>query len=232
MHELAKQGFTQSYTYYTWRNTKAELIEYMTELTQTDQKDFFRPNFWPNTPDILPYALQSAQESIYLHKYFLAATLSSSVGIYGPVYEYMVSEAMPGKEEYHNSEKYEVQHWDWTIQNKLITLITRINKIRYEHPSLQQTNNISFCATDNDQVIAYYKYNDDHTDETIMVCNLDPYYMKQAWVQLPLNALGVQEGQQVKVIDLITGNSYIWDKEWNFVELHPTLPFHLFKIQK
>jgi len=232
MHELAKQGFTQSYTYYTWRNTKAELIEYMNELTQTEQKEFFRPNFWPNTPDILPYALQSAQESIYLHKYFLAATLSSSVGIYGPVYEYMVSEAMPGKEEYHNSEKYEVQHWDWTIQNKLITLITRINKIRYEHPSLQQTNNISFCATDNDQVIAYYKYNDDHTDETIMVCNLDPYYMKQAWVQLPLNALGVQEGQQVKVIDLITGNSYIWDKEWNFVELHPTLPFHLFKIQK
>jgi starch synthase (maltosyl-transferring) len=232
MHELAKQGFTQSYTYYTWRNTKAELIEYMTELTQTDQKDFFRPNFWPNTPDILPYALQSAQESIYLHKYFLAATLSSSVGIYGPVYEYMVSEAMPGKEEYHNSEKYEVQHWDWTIQNKLITLITRINKIRYEHPSLQQTNNISFCATDNDQVIAYYKYDDNHTDETIMVCNLDPYYMKQAWVQLPLKAMGVQEGHQVKVIDLITGNSYIWDKEWNFVELHPTLPFHLFKIQK
>lgn len=232
MHELAKQGFTQSYTYYTWRNTKAELIEYMNELTQTDQKDFFRPNFWPNTPDILPYALQSAQESIYLHKYFLAATLSSSVGIYGPVYEYMVSEAMPGKEEYHNSEKYEVQHWDWTIQNKLITLITRINAIRHEHPSLQQTNNISFCATDNDQVIAYYKYNDDHTDETIMVCNLDPYYMKQAWVQLPLKAMGVQEGHQVKVIDLITGNSYIWDKEWNFVELHPTLPFHLFKIQK
>ncbi len=232
MHELAKQGFTQSYTYYTWRNTKAELIEYMNELTQTEQKDFFRPNFWPNTPDILPYALQSAQESVYLHKYFLAATLSSSVGIYGPVYEYMVSEAMPGKEEYHNSEKYEVQHWDWTIQNKLITLITRINMIRYEHPSLQQTNNISFCATDNDQVIAYYKFDDDHTDETIMVCNLDPYYMKQAWVQLPLKAMGVQEGQQVKVIDLITGNSYIWDKEWNFVELHPTLPFHLFKIQK
>jgi starch synthase (maltosyl-transferring) len=232
MHELAKQGFTQSYTYYTWRNTKAELIEYMNELTQTDQKDFFRPNFWPNTPDILPYALQSAQESIYLHKYFLAATLSSSVGIYGPVYEYMVSEAMPGKEEYHNSEKYEVQHWDWTIQNKLITLITRINAIRHEHASLQQTNNMAFCATDNDQVIAYYKYDDEHTDETIMVCNLDPYYMKQAWVQLPLKALGVQEGQQVKVIDLITGNSYIWDKEWNFVELHPTLPFHLFKIHK
>ena len=232
MHELAKQGFTQSYTYYTWRNTKAELIEYMNELTQTEQKDFFRPNFWPNTPDILPYALQSAQESVYLHKYFLAATLSSSVGIYGPVYEYMVSEAMPGKEEYHNSEKYEAQYWDWTIQNKLITLITRINKIRYEHPSLQQTNNISFCATDNDQVIAYYKFDDDHADETIMVCNLDPYYMKQAWVQLPLKAMGVQEGQQVKVIDLITGNSYIWDKEWNFVELHPTLPFHLFKIQK
>lgn len=232
MHELAKQGFTQSYTYYTWRNTKAELVEYMNELTQTDQKDFFRPNFWPNTPDILPYALQSAQESIYLHKYFLAATLSSSVGIYGPVYEYMVSAAMPGKEEYHNSEKYEVQHWDWTIQNKLITLITRINAIRHEHASLQQTNNIDFCATDNDQIIAFHKYDDSRTDETLMICNLDPYYMKQAWVQLPLKSLGITEGHPVKVVDLITGNSYIWDKEWNFVELHPTLPFHLFTIQK
>jgi starch synthase (maltosyl-transferring) len=232
MNELAKQGFTQSYTYFTWRNSKAELIEYLTELSKTDQKEFFRPNFWPNTPDILPYALQSGMESVYLHKYFLAATLSSSVGIYGPVYEFMVSAAMPGKEEYFNSEKYEVYHWDWTIENKLITLITRLNKIRHEQPSLQQTNNIEFCNTDNDQVIAYYKYDDDKLDETLMICNIDPYYPKQAWVQLPIQSLGIQIGQPIKVIELITGNSYIWDKEWNFVELHPALPFHLFKIIK
>jgi starch synthase (maltosyl-transferring) len=232
MNELAKQGFTQSYTYYTWRNSKAELIEYLEELTKSEQKEYFRPNFWPNTPDILPYALQSGMESVYLHKYFLAATLSSSVGLYGPVYEYMISEAMPGKEEYLNSEKYEVYHWDWTIQNKLVTVISRLNRIRHEQPSLQQTNNIEFCATDNDQVIAYYKYDDDRLDETLMICNIDPYYPKQAWVQLPLKSLKVQEGQPIKVVDLITGNSYIWDKEWNFVELHPSLPFHLFKIIK
>lgn len=232
MHELAKQGFSQSYTYFTWRNTKAELIEYVEELTKTEQADFYRPNFWPNTPDILPYALQSGNESIYLHKYFLAATLSSSVGIYGPVYEYMVSEAMPGKEEYFNSEKYEFYHWDWSIQNKLIAIITKINKIRREQSSLQQTNNIQFCATDNDQILAYYKFDDAKQDETLMICSLDPYYNKQAWVQLPLASLGIHAGQSVKVVDLITGNSYHWDKEWNFVELHPALPFHLFKIYK
>ncbi|MEO5776733.1 MAG: alpha-1,4-glucan--maltose-1-phosphate maltosyltransferase [Flavobacterium sp.] len=232
MHELAKQGFTQSYSYFTWRNTKAELIEYVEELTKTEQSEFFRPNFWPNTPDILPYALQSGHESVYLHKYFLAATLSSSIGIYGPVYEYMVSEAMPGKEEYHNSEKYEFFNWDWTVQNKLITVISRLNKIRHEQPSLQQTNNIQFCATDNDQVLAYYKYDDDKLDETLMICSIDPYYAKQTWVQLPLQALGIQAGQPIRVVELITGNSYIWDKEWNFVELNPALPFHLFKILK
>lgn len=232
MHELAKQGFTQSYTYFTWRNSKKELIEYVEELTKTDQKEFYRPNFWPNTPDINPYALQSGNESVYLHKYFLAATLSSNLGIYGPVYEYLVHQAIPGKEEYLNSEKYEVYHWDWNIQNKMTMLITRINKIRHEQPSLQQTNNIVFCATDNDQVLAYYKYDDDKQDETLMICSIDPFYEKQAWIQLPLAHLGIHQNQPIRVTDLITGNSYIWDKEWNYVSLHPALPFHLFKIQK
>lgn len=232
MNELAKQGFSQSYTYFTWRNTKSELIQYMEELTKSEQKEYFRPNFWPNTPDILPYALQSGLESVYLHKYFLAATLSSNIGLYGPVYEYMISEAMPGKEEYLNSEKYECYHWDWNIQNKLVAVITRLNRIRYEQPSLQQTNNIEFCATDSDQVLAYYKYDDDKYDETLMICSIDPYYTMQTWVQLPLKSLGIQPGQPIRVVDLITGNSYIWDKEWNFVELHPSFPFHLFKIIK
>lgn len=230
MNELAKQGFSQSYTYFTWRNTKAELIEYVTELTQTEQKEFFRPNFWPNTPDILPFALQTGNESVYLQKYFLAATLSSSVGIYGPAYEFLVHQPMAkGKEEYLNSEKYEVYHWDWEAKNKLTTLITRINHIRKQQESLQQTNNIVFCKTDNEQLIAYYKCNDAKTDHTLMVCSLNAQNPLQAVVRLPLEEIG---NQPVKVTDLITGNSYVWDREWNFVELHPALPFHLFKIER
>jgi starch synthase (maltosyl-transferring) len=230
MNELAKQGFTQSYTYFTWRNTKAELIEYLTELTQTEQKEFFRPNFWPNTPDILPFALQTGNESVYLQKYFLAATLSSSVGIYGPAYEYLVHQPMAkGKEEYLNSEKYEVYYWDWEAKNKLTTLITRINHLRKQQESLQQTNNIVFCKTDNEQLIAYYKFNDAKTDHTLMVCSLNAQNPLQAVVRLPLEEIG---NQPVKVTDLITGNSYFWDREWNFVELHSALPFHLFKIER
>ncbi len=228
MNELAKQGFSQSYTYFTWRDSKKELTDYVTELTQTEQKEFYRPNFWPNTPDINPFALQNGNESVHLQKYFLAATLSSSVGIYGPVFEYRVSEPMaPGKEEYLNSEKYEYYHWDWTIQNKLTTLITRINTIRNEQPSLQQTNNIVFCTTNNEQVMAYYKYDDDVTNETLMVASLDTLHPVQAMIRIPIEQLG---HHPLKVEDLITGNTYYWDKEWNFVGLSPALPFHLFKI--
>ncbi|MEL1244640.1 alpha-1,4-glucan--maltose-1-phosphate maltosyltransferase [Flavobacterium sp. DGU11] len=232
MDELAKVGFTQSYTYFTWRNSKAELTEYVNELTKSQQKEFFRPNFWPNTPDINPFPLQGANEATHLQKYFLAATLSSSVGIYGPVFEYMVSDAIPGREEYMDSEKYEVRHWDWKKENKITTLIGKINKIRKEHPSLQQTNNIEFCDTDNDQLIAYYKYDDKRENETLMIVSLDAYYSKQGHVKIPLHSLGINHGHNIVVTDLITGNSYHWDKEWCYVELHPALPFHLFKIQK
>lgn len=228
MHELAKQGFTQSYTYFTWRNSKHELTAYVEEMTKTGQNEFFRPNFWPNTPDILPFHLQSQNEAIYLIKYFLAATLSSNTGIYGPVYEYMIHEGLPGKEEYLNSEKYEARLWDWQIRNKITTLITKINLIRREQTSLQQTNNIVFCATDQEAIMSYYKYSDDKSNQTLMICNLDPYYGKQASVRLPVEHIG---HQPVRVVDLITGNSYWWDKEWNFVELHPALPFHLFKLE-
>lgn len=230
MNELAKQGFSQSYTYFTWRNSKKELTEYVEELTQSEQKEFYRPNFWPNTPDINPFALQSGNESVHLQKYFLAATLSSSVGIYGPVFEYMVCAPMaPGKEEYLNSEKYEYYKWDWEKQNKLITLITRINTIRKEQLSLQQTNNIVFCDTNNEQVMAYYKFDDDKLNETLMVVSLDAYNSSQAMVRIPLQQLG---NQPIHVTDLITGNTYLWDKEWNYVVLSPDLPFHLFKIQR
>ncbi|MBA4275547.1 alpha-1,4-glucan--maltose-1-phosphate maltosyltransferase [Flavobacterium sp.] len=230
MNELAKQGFTQSYTYFTWRNSKKELTEYVEELTRSDQKEFYRPNFWPNTPDINPFPLQNGNESIHLQKYFLAATLSSSVGIYGPVFEYRISTPMaPGKEEYLDSEKYEYFRWDWEKQNKITTLITRINTIRKEQASLQQTNNIEFCDTSNDQILAYYKFDDDKQDETLMVASLDAHNTQQAMVRLPDALL---RNVPIEITDLITGNSYIWDKEWNFVELSPELPFHLFKIRK
>jgi len=232
MHQLAKQGFTQSYTYFTWRNNKHDLIEYLTELTQTDQQHFFRPNFWPNTPDINPWELQNKQESVYLFRYFLAATLSSNTGVYGPVFEYMMGDALPGKEEYLDSEKFQIRHWDWTIENKLTTLITKINHARHENPALQQTNNIKFLAIENDQLLAYYKYDQAKENEILCVVNLDAYYSQQGFVQLPLHELGIHEGQTITVTDVITGSSYQWDKEWNFVELHPALPFHLFKIKK
>ncbi len=230
MNELAKQGFTQSYTYFTWRNSKKELTQYVEELTQSEQKEFYRPNFWPNTPDINPYALQSGNESVHLQKYFLAATLSSSVGIYGPVFEYMISAPMaPGKEEYLDSEKYEYFKWDWEKQNKITTLIRRINTIRKEESSLQQTNNIVFCDTDNEQIIAYYKFDDDKHNETLMIVNLDAFNVSRAMVRIPIRSMG---NLPIRITDLITGNTYFWDKEWNFVEIAPEMPFHLFKIER
>jgi starch synthase (maltosyl-transferring) len=230
MNELAKQGFTQSYTYFTWRSSKQELTEYVEELTKSDQKEFYRPNFWPNTPDINPGHLQHGNESVHLQRYFLAATLSSSVGIYGPVFEYQISTPLaPGKEEYLNSEKYEFFKWDWDKQNKITTVISRINKIRNEHASLQQTNNIDFCATNNDKVMAYYKFDDEKLDETLMVASLDSNYTAQSMVLLPQELL---RKLPLKITDLITGNSYIWEKEWNFVEISPDLPFHLFKVER
>ncbi len=232
MQQLAKQGYSQSYTYFTWRNSKHELIEYMNELTQTDQKEYMRPNFWPNTPDINPFHLQGAPESKYLQRYALAATLSSNIGIYGPVFEQMISEPIAGKEEYYMSEKFQVCHYDWFKENKVIELITMINAIRKGNESYQQTNNIKFCETGNDNIIAFYKWNDDKTNETLTVISLDAYNTQSGSVQIPLNELNINHGQKIEVEDLITKNCYNWYNEWNYVELHATLPFHIFKINK
>ncbi|ARV15152.1 alpha-1,4-glucan--maltose-1-phosphate maltosyltransferase [Polaribacter sp. SA4-12] len=232
MQQLAKQGYTQSYTYFTWRNSKQELIEYMNDLTQTEQKEYMKPNFWPNTPDINPFHLQGAPESKYLQRYALAATLCSNVGIYGPVFEQMISDPIPGKEEYYMSEKFQLCHYDWFKENKVTTLISRINNIRKEHESYQQTNNIQFLETGNDQLIAFYKWNEDRSNETITIISLDAYNSQSGSVQLPLHDLKVNHGQKVEVEDLVTRNCYNWYNEWNYVELHATLPFHIFKINK
>ncbi|NNC44366.1 MAG: alpha-1,4-glucan--maltose-1-phosphate maltosyltransferase, partial [Winogradskyella sp.] len=224
--------FTQSYTYFTWRNSKKEFVEYVEELTKTDQKEYMRPNFWPNTPDINPYHLQGANEPKFIQRYVLAATLSSNIGIYGPVYEQMISEAITGKEEYLNSEKFQICDYDWFKENKLTRIISKVNQIRHEHEALQQTNNIHFCKVENNNLIAFYKWNQERTDELLIIINLDQYYPQQGTVQLPLAQLGISQGHHLIVKDLVTQSSYNWHGEWNFVELHPTLPFHIFKIIK
>ena len=232
MAQLAKQGYTQSYTYFTWRNTKHKLIEYVEELTKSELREYMQPNFWPNTPDINPFHLQGANESKHIQRYVLAATLSSSIGLYGPVYEYMLSDALLGREEYLNSEKFQITHYDWTVENKLITIISKLNHIRHQNEALQQTNNIKFCHIENDNLLAFYKWNDSKTNELLIIISLDAFNSQQGTVQLPLNELGIAAGSKLEVSDLITNNSYNWSREWNFVEIHPTLPFHIFKINK
>lgn len=232
MAQLAKQGYTQSYTYFTWRNNKHELIEYVEELTKSDLREYMQPNFWPNTPDINPMHLQGANESKHIQRYVLAATLSSSIGLYGPVYEYMLSDALLGREEYLNSEKFQITHYDWTIENKLTTVISKINHIRHQNEALQQTNNIKFCHIENSNLIAFYKWNDAKTNELLIIISLDAYNSQQGTVQLPLKELGVHPGHNIQVKDLLTYSIYDWANEWNFVEIHPTLPFHIFNISK
>ena len=231
MYQLAKQGFTQSYSYFTWRNRKEELQGYVEELSKTQLKEFFRPNFWPNTPDINPFHLQGANEALHMSRYFLAATLSSNTGIYGPIYEFMTSNAIPGKEEYLDSEKYQIRDWDWEAENKLMRIIGKINEARKQLPSLQQTNNIRFCQNANENILAYLKYDDAQTCLSLMAVNLDPYYTQNDQLYIPLEALGLPTDVEYTVEDQITGNSYHWRGTHNFVELHPALPFHLFKIK-
>ena len=233
MQQLAKQGFTQSYTYFTWREPKYELIQYIEELTKTEQREYMRPNFWPNTPDINPYHLQGANESKYIQRYALAATLSSNIGIYGPVFEYMINTPLPNREEYLNSEKFQITHYDWNIKNNLISIITKINQIRKEEEALQQTNNIKFCQIENDNLIAFYKWNDNKTSEVFVVISLDPHNTQSGTMQLPLSDLVATEpGHPVQVFDFMTGNSYNWYEEWSYIELQPGLPLHIFKINK
>lgn len=232
MQQLAKQGFTQSYSYFTWRNTKHEIIEYVEELTKTELKEYMQPNFWPNTPDINPFSLQATGESKHMQRYVLAATLSSSIGIYGPVFEYMLSDALLGKEEYLNSEKFQIAHYNWDIKNKLITVIAKINYIRHHNPALQQTNNIKFCYVENDNLLAFYKWNQAKTNHILVVISLDHHNTQQGTLELPLKELDVHEGHHLEMHDLITDSRYNWYNKWNYVELQPSLPFHIFHINK
>lgn len=233
MERLAKIGFTQSYTYYTWRNTAYEIKQYMTELTKTDMREYFRPNFWPNTPDILPFSLQQGGEPAFISRLVMAATLSSNYGLYGPVYEFGINAPMaPGKEEYLDSEKYEIKLWDWNAETKIKDVMIRINRVRRENVALQTTWNIEFADTDNERLLAYAKMDDARTNRMLMVVNLDPYHMQAGYIKVPLYYFGMNPGASYVVHDLITGARYNWHHEWNYIELHPTLmPVHVFRIE-
>jgi len=230
MEDLAKKGYHQSYTYFTWRNSKWEMMQYMDELTKSPMREYFRPNFWPNTHDINPYILQSGYEPQFILRYFLAASLSSNYGIFGPSYELMEHAAIPGKEEYLNSEKYEVRHWDWSARNKLMHVIMKMNLIRNENVALQFTNNYNSVQVDNDHLMGYLKTFDDN--QILCIANFDAWNRQSGTVHVPLHMLGLSEGQQYTVHDLFTGDKYIWNGSRNFVDVDPyRLPFHLFRIE-
>lgn len=232
MAALARVGFTQSYTYFTWRVTRSELTDYMNELVSSELRNYFRPNFWPNTPDILPYHLQHQGENIFIIRLALAATLSSNYGIYGPPYEFCENIPVEGKEEYFDSEKYEIKQYAWKKTNRMTDIITLINKARKEHAALQSTWNIRFLNIENPNLVAYLKATDDLESIFLIVVNLDPHTRHSGYVQLPMDVLKMQWPINVKLHDLITDEHYTWTQEWNYVELDPhVMPFHLFRLE-
>jgi len=234
MHRLSQMGFTQSYTYFAWRNTKSELTEYFTELTQTEVREYFRPNLWPNTPDILTEFLQFGGRPAFIIRLVLAATLGASYGIYGPAFELCENRALrPGSEEYLDSEKYQIRHWDIDSPNSLRTLIARVNQIRRENPALQGDWSLRFHPVDNDQLIVYSKTTGDLSDIIVVVVNLDPHYTQSGWVDLPAESFKLDLQQPYQVHDLLTDARYFWHGTHNYVELNPQLmPAHIFRIRR
>lgn len=231
MASLAKVGYTQSYTYFTWRVTKEEIIEYVNELVSGSSRHYFRPNFWPNTPDILPFHLQHQGENIFIIRLAMAATLSSCYGVYGPVYEFYDNLPVPGREEYLDSEKYEIKKHDWKRTNRMTDIVTMLNRARKTHPALQSTWNLQFCAIHEPNLLAYLKATEDLSDIFLVVVNLDPNNRHSGFVQLPRERLRLHGAINVKLHDLMTDEHYTWTQEWNYVELDPfKMPFHLFKL--
>ncbi len=236
MYGLAKRGFTQSYTYFTWRTYKWELTQYLLELTQGEPREFFGPNFWPNTPDILTPQFYGGQRSVFLTRAALAATLTASWGLYGPVYELMQHVPVQGREEYIDSEKYEIHHWNLEQPGSLRPFIARLNRIRREHPALQRNESIRFHRVDtnfaeNEQLIAYSKATPDLSDIILVVVNLDPNATQAGWVQMPAAEWGLEGDYQAH--DLLTDARYTWRGEFNYVELNPqAMPVHILRIRR
>lgn len=234
MYRLAKLGFTQSYTYFAWRNTKDELTQYFKELTQTEVREFFRPNLWPNTPDILTEYLQFGGRPAFMIRLVLAATLGASYGIYGPAYELCENiPRSPGSEEYLNSEKYEVKHRDMHASWSLRDFITRVNRIRKENSALHRDWSLHFHHTDNPMLICYSKTAEDFSSVIVVVVNLDFHHVQSGWVELDLPALGVNETQPFQAHDLLGDGRHLWQGSRNYVELDPqSLPAHIMTIRR
>jgi starch synthase (maltosyl-transferring) len=233
MERLGKAGFNQSYSYFTWRNTKQEIEEYMTELTQTEMRYYYRANFWPNTPDILPPALTQGGDNAHIMRVILAGTLSSSYGLYGPVYEFGINAPHGAKEEYVDNEKYEIKHWDWNQYTRIGDIITRLNRIRHQNAALQTTWNIKFAYTSNEQIISYIKTDTATNNNLVIVVNLDAFATQGAHVRIPLPDFIIGYDEPYQVTDLLSGSSYRWVGDYNYVELNPyQMPAHIFKVQK
>lgn len=234
MYRLAKLGFTQSYTYFAWRQTKSELTQYFTELTTTDVREFFRPNLWPNTPDILTEQLQHGGHPTFVSRFILAATLGANYGIYGPAFELMESRAQkPGSEEYLDSEKYEIRAWDRDRPESLKELICRVNRIRRENPAFHNDASVRFHPVDNDELIAYSKQSADGENVVLTVVNLSPHYVHSGWMQLDLEALGIQIDSPYQMVDLLTDAYYTWQGSRNYVRIDPhSVPAHIFLVRR
>ena len=232
MHRLAKLGFTQSYTYYTWRNSKHELTEYFTELAHGEGREYFRPNAWPNTPDILHATLQHGGPGAFTSRLILAATLAANYGIYGPAYELQEHIARePGSEEYRDSEKYQLRHWDLDRHDSLRHLIARVNAARRDNPALQSDGSLAFLAMDNDQVIAYRKSTPDLANVMIMIVNLDTRWVQSGWLDLDLEALDIDTATAYTVHDTLTGARFTWQGRRNFIRLEPGMG-HVLRLER
>ncbi|MDP9132394.1 MAG: alpha-1,4-glucan--maltose-1-phosphate maltosyltransferase, partial [Nitrospirota bacterium] len=234
MYHLAKLGFTQSYTYFTWRNAKTELIDYFTELTRTDVREYFRPNLWTNTPDILTEPLQHGGRPLFMARLAMAATLGANYGIYGPAFELCEDRPVkPGSEEYLNSEKYEIRRWDIQRPDSLKEFIGLINRIRRDNPALQSDGSLRFHPVDNDHLLAYSKESPDGTNVVLVVVNLSPHHVHSGWLDLDLAAFGLQADRSFQVHDLLTQSYYLWQGSKNYVRLDPhSVPVHIFSVRR
>jgi starch synthase (maltosyl-transferring) len=231
MKMLAKAGFSQSYTYFTWRNSKYELTDYLTELSHSEMSEYFRPNFFANTPDILTDILQTGGRAAFKMRLVLAATLSPSYGIYNG-YELCENAAVPGTEEYQDSEKYQVKRRDWDRPGNIKEFVALINRIRNNNPALQHLTNLQFLPADNDQILFYAKSNADRSNVLLIAVNLDPRQWHECTVTVPPSVVGAAAGQNYRVVDLLTGSAYIWG-EHNYVRLQPEIePAHILRVER
>ncbi|WP_284945523.1 maltotransferase domain-containing protein [Acidisoma cladoniae] len=230
MNRLGKVGFTQSYTYFTWRNSRAELEEYLTTLTTEPVSDFFRPNFFVNTPDINPVFLQTSGRAGHLLRAALAATLSGLWGVYSG-FELCDATPLPGREEYLDSEKYQIRAWDWNRPGNIVNEITMLNRIRRQNPALQTHLGITFLPSSNAQVMIYEKATPDRSNVVIVAANLDPHAYQSTAFELPLYKWSIPDQGRIGAADLVTGERFTWTGKWQRVNLDPSFPFALWRVQ-